>query len=223
MSEHKIDIRWLITYFENQLEKLGVTIKQEDGTIKAIERAGFDAVVVATGSNRIIPDYRGVDKPFVMDVVDAYHKQIGKSAVILADRWEVGCCEIALYFAEKGKEVTLIFVDSEKETIEDVSFGINPASLAALMDKIKQNNIEMRLASVVDEITDKGAVVVDKNGDKYDFAADTVVVVPTFVPNKELAKALKKRGSEVYVVGDCVEIGTIYEAVHTGHLAGRQI
>ncbi|MCP4681874.1 MAG: FAD-dependent oxidoreductase [Desulfobacterales bacterium] len=223
ISEHKVDIRWLITYFETQLEKLGVTIKHEDGTLEAIERAGFDAVIVATGSTRVMPDYRGIDRPFVMDVVDAYHKRIGQSAVILADRWEVGCCEIALYFAEQGKEAKVIFVDSGVETIEEVSFGINPASLAALMDKIGQNNIEMRLVSDVEEITDKGAVVVDKNGEKYDFEADTVVVVPTFVPDKELAKELQTRGKEVYVAGDCVEIGTIYEAVHTGHQAGRQV
>jgi len=223
VSEHKADIRQLIRYFMNQLEKLGVTIKKEDGTVEAIENAGFDAVIVATGSNRIMPDYRGVDKPFVMDVVDAYHNKIGKSAVILADRWEVGCCEIALYFAEQGKETKVIFVGSGRETLEEVTFGIDPASLAALLDTIEQYNIEMRVGLVVEEITDKGVVVVDKNGEQYDFTADTVVVVPTFVPDKELANGLQKRGDEVYMAGDCVEIGTIYEAIHRGHLAGRQI
>ena len=223
VSEHKIDIRWLITYFETQLEKLGVTIKQEYGTLEAIERAKFHVVIVATGSTRVMPAYHGVDKPFVMDVVDAYHKKIGQSAVILADRWEVGCCEIALYFSELGREAKLIFIDSSIETIEAVSFGINPASLAALMDKIKQNNIEMHLASGVEEITDTGVVVAGNNGKTHIFAADTVVVVPTFVPNKTLATELEKRGHEVLLAGDCVEIRTIYEAIHTGHQAGRQV
>ncbi len=40
---------------------------------------------------------------------------------------------------------------------------------------------------------------------------------------KELANELQERGYEVYVAGDCVEIGTIYEAIHAGHLTGRQI
>jgi hypothetical protein len=75
----------------------------------------------------------------------------------------------------------------------------------------------------LEEITDKGVVVVDKSGEKYNFAVGTVVVVPTFVPDKELANELQDRGYEVYVAGDCVEIGTIYEAIHAGHLAGRQI
>jgi len=223
VSEHKADIRWLIKYFMVQLEKLGVTVKKEDGNVEAIENAGFDAVIVATGSTRSMPEYRGVDKPSVIDVVDAYHRQIGKSAVILADRWEVGCCEIALHFAELGMETMLLFLGSDMETLEDVTFGINPASLAALLDTIKQSYIDMRVGLDLEEITDKGVVVVDKNGETYNFSVDTVVVVPTFVPDKELANELQKRGHEVYVAGDCVEIGTIYDAIHAGHQAGRQV
>jgi len=223
VSEHKADIRWLIKYFMVQLEKLGVTIKKEEGNVEAIENAGFDAVIVATGSTRSMPEYRGVDKPSVIDVVDAYHRQIGKSAVILADRWEVGCCEIALHFAELGMETMLLFLGSDMETLEDVTFGINPASLAALLDTIKQSYIDMRVGLDLEEITDKGVVVVDKNGETYNFSVDTVVVVPTFVPDKELANELQKRGHEVYVAGDCVEIGTIYDAIHAGHQAGRQV
>jgi 2,4-dienoyl-CoA reductase-like NADH-dependent reductase (Old Yellow Enzyme family)/thioredoxin reductase len=223
ISEYKTDIRWLKKYFMVQLEKLGVTIKKEEGNVEAIENAGFDAVIVATGSNRVMPDYPGVDKPIIMDVVDAYHGWMGKSAVILADRWEVGCCELALYFTELGMEARVIFLGSDKETLEDVTFGINPASQAALLDTVKQNYIDMRVGFELEDITDKGVVVVDKSGEKYNFAVDAVVVVPTFVPDKELANELQERGYEVHVAGDCVEIGTIYEAIHAGHLAGRQI
>jgi hypothetical protein len=54
-------------------------------------------------------------------------------------------------------------------------------------------------------------------------AADSVVLVPEFAPNDDLAKALERRGLEVHRVGDSVEPRRIKDAIHEGHLAARQL
>jgi len=75
----------------------------------------------------------------------------------------------------------------------------------------------------VEEISHAGVVAVDQEGKESTFPADIVVVAPKFTPNDSLAKALQKRGVEVYSVGDCVEPRRIYHAIHEGHAVARQL
>lgn len=60
-------------------------------------------------------------------------------------------------------------------------------------------------------------------GTKVSFPADTVFVMPKFMPNDDLAKKLAKRKMEKYTIGDRVEPHRIYHAIHEGHAVGRQL
>ena len=52
---------------------------------------------------------------------------------------------------------------------------------------------------------------------------DSVVICRKFLPNNALAAALKGKVGDVRSIGDCVEPGTIRNAIHQGWLAANQI
>jgi len=222
--EYKKERRELINYFVNQLEKLGVTVSQEEATVKTLEQKGFDAVVVATGAKKETPRLKGADKAFVIDVVDVYHgKTKGHNVVVIASEWEVGCCDVALYLTEQGKKTTLLFSRDMMEVMTAVSAIAFPADMMALWEVMPQKGIEIHYSMKVKEISHGAVVALDKEEKKITFPADTVVVVPRFAPNDALAKELTKRKLEVHTIGDCVEPGRIYHAIHDGHAIGRQL
>lgn len=220
----KAERQRLITYFENELKRLGVRVKREEATAETVEKAGFDAIIAATGSQRKMPKVRGADRPFVIDVVDAYHgKAKGDSVVIVAPEWELGACDLALYLVEQGKKPKILFAKgSIEEVVEAMAVEASFPAVLALLDVMFQRGCDMQFGLRLREIGD-GAVVVAKGGKKQTLAADSVVLVPEFAPNDDLARALERRGLEVHRVGDSAEPRRIKDAIHEGHLAARQL
>lgn len=226
VPQFRAEKRRLLSYFENEIKRLGVTVKHEEATTDAIVKGGFDAVIAATGCKRTRPRVRGVDKPFVIDFVEALQgKMKGEDIVIAATDYETRCIDIALYANEQGKKATLLFpLETRKELTEAIASGEAASVAQSIMEILPQiKNIDVQLGVKLLEITDRG-VVVEKEGKKQTLSADTVVLVPEFTANDDLARALEKRRLEVHKVGDCVEPMRFFRnAIHEGHLAARQL
>ncbi len=222
--EYKKERRQLITYFTTQLDKLGVTVKQEEATAKTVEDNGFDAVILATGAHIQKPSLKGMDKAFVIDAVEAYQGKVkGEKVVVVASEWEHGCIDAALYLAEQGKKVTILLSADMMEMMTAISTVVSAADMLAMWEVMAVKGLEVVYGMSVEEISHAGVVAVDQEGKESTFPADIVVVAPKFTPNDSLANALQKRGLEVYSVGDCVEPRRIYHAIHEGHAVARQL
>jgi NADH dehydrogenase FAD-containing subunit len=90
-----------------------------------------------------------------------------------------------------------------------------------VLPAIKNINIQLGMKPV--EITDRG-VVVERNGKKETISADTVVYVPQFTVNDEVAKTLGKKGIQVARIGDCVEpMRLMCDAIHEGHAVAKKL
>ena len=222
--EYKKERKELINYFVNQLKKLGVVVEQKEATAEIIMSKGFDAVVVATGAKLETSKMKGADKAHVINAVDVYHgKTKGNNVVIVATEWEVGCCDLSLYLAEQGKKTTLLFSQDVMGAITAVSAIAFPPEMLALWELMPEKGIDIQYNIKVKEVHDGAVVATDGDGKKVSFPADTVVVVPKFIPNDDLAKKLAKRKIEVHTIGDCVEPRRIYHAIHEGHAVGRKL
>ncbi len=225
VPQFKSERRRLLSYFEHELNRLGVTLKHEEATAETVEKGGFDTVIAATGSKRKMPKVRGADKSLVIDFVEALQgKMKGKNVVIVATDYETRCVDVALYAAEQDKRATLLFTQETSEGLAETLAEDTPMISQSIMEILPQNpNIDVHLGVKLLEITDQG-VVVDEKGKKLTIAADTVILAPEFSPNDDLANALEKRGLEVHKVGDCVEPMRFFrDAIHEGHLAARQL
>jgi 2,4-dienoyl-CoA reductase-like NADH-dependent reductase (Old Yellow Enzyme family)/thioredoxin reductase len=226
VPQFRSERRGLLAWFENELRRLGVTVKHEEATADTIEKGGFDAVIAATGSRRTMPKVRGADKPFVIDMVEALQgKMKGESVVVVATDYETRCVDVALYAAEQDKKATLLFTQQTREQLmEDMAGEEGVQNMQSIMEVLHQKpNIEVRLGTKLLEVTGQG-VVVQKEGKEQSFGADTVVLVPDFAPYDDLARALERRGFEVHKIGDCMEPMRYFrDAIHEGHLAARRL
>ena len=222
----RVDKARLLEYFRNEMKRLGVAVKHEEATADTIVKGKYDAVIVATGAKRSKPKIKGIDKPIAIDFVEALQgKMKGNHIVILGTEYEYRCIDVAMYAYELNKKATLLFPLEDMSQLQAALFtteGVHEA--LAVMDVLPAiKNISIQLGVKPVEITDRG-VVVERNGKKETISADTVVYVPQFTVNDEVAKALEKKGAQVAKIGDCVEpMRLMCDAIHEGHAVAKKL
>jgi 2-enoate reductase len=222
----RVDKVRLLEYFRHEMKRLGVTVTHEEATADTIVKGKYDAVIVATGARRSKPKIKGIDKPIAIDFVEALQgKMKGNHIVILCTEHEMRCVDVALYAYELNKKATLLSPLEDMLQLEIAMSGAEGVyqmkSAMEALSAVKDISIQVGVKPV--EITDRG-VVVEKNGKKETISADTVVYVPEFTVNDEVAKALEKKGVQVAKIGDCIEpMRLMCDAIHEGHAAAKKL
>jgi len=214
MIPHKDEINNLTQYLITQINKLGVKVKlSEEVTPELVETLQPEAVIVATGARALIPQIKGVSRANVLvaDDVIVGKAKVRAERVVVAGGGFVGL-DTATFLAEKKKKVTVI------EQFAFEAAGINPYNMnyMDLFQRLDELKVELMPETKIEEITDSGVVVTDKEGNRRIVEADSVVLAMGGTPNKELVEALKGRALKVYTVGDCVEVGKIMNAIASG-------
>jgi len=208
VPEFKKDLERFRDYLSTQLRKLGVKILlQTEVTKETIEEMKPEAVIIATGSKPCIPDIPGVEKGTVITALDSLLgiKETGET-VTVAGGGLVGC-ETAAYLAQRGKKVTIV------EMLRDVACDLSLPARAYLLRMLAERGVNVLTEVRILQITNGGAVIVDKHGKKRLLKADTVVLALGMKPRTELFEALKTGVQELHHVGDCVEPGKIIHAI----------
>jgi len=205
-TDMKKYLEWLIGKTERS-----VNIRYScEATPDLIRNEKPDAVIVAAGSEPLVPDIPGIKNTNVVLAgdVDTGKATVGDN-VLIAGAGLVGC-ETALYLAQTGKKVTLIDLLKENEIAADV----NVTPRIYLLDLLHQNGVSFVLESKLVEITGKGVVVADKQSIRYEIAGDTVVIALGFRSRRNFAEKIINLAREVYEVGDCVSPRNLISAVH---------
>ena len=218
VPQFKESIGELVEYLKNQIAKLGVKVELgAKATPALIKRLKPDVVVLATGATPGIPGIPGARANKVATATDILlgRKKAGKKVVIIGGG-EVGS-ELAWFLAGKGKKVTIV------EMLGGMAMDMNMFSRFYLMDKLAELGIEMLINTTAQEITAKGVVAVDMEGNKQVIEADTVILATGFKPDNELEYKLKGAISEVYTIGDCVKPGKIWGAIESASRIARHI
>ncbi len=217
----KQDYKRLLDYLITQVRKAGVTTKMgQEVTPELIQKMNPDVVFIATGATPIIPDYpgmeRAIEKGRAVTGVDALlgKKETGNLVVVLGGGL-VGC-ETALWLARKGKKVTII---ARHEAMCDL-FWINAMDL---QEKLNAAKVKILTYTDVIEVTDKGLVVADEQGNKRTLEADSIVLAVRLEPRRELVEPLQGKLAEVYTIGDCVESRRVMDAIWEGFRTARLI
>jgi 2-enoate reductase len=200
---------------------LKVKVVKEEATVDTIVKGKYDAAIVATGAVGQKLKVPGSDKPHVytdLQVTGGKDKELGKTVIVVGGG--VIATEIAVSQAMKGKKVIMTTrKTSEIEIADDES---SPNRMC-LMDMVKAYNVQINLGLTLKEVTDDGIISVDQEGKTHKFKGDSVVICAGFLPNNNLAKALKGKVKEVRSIGDCVKPRLIGDAIQEGWLAANQI
>lgn len=125
-------------------------------------------------------------------------------------------CDMALELAMDGKDVTIVEMQSE----------LCPTALLdnrnPLMFHLRDNHVKQLTSTKIKEIMDKGVVAENKDGDiKLD--ADLVIAAFGTHTNKEYVDAICEKYPTTLVIGDCVKVGQVAEAVRGGYFAAYSL
>jgi 2,4-dienoyl-CoA reductase (NADPH2) len=224
-----------IDYFANQLPKLGVNIcLNSEVTPAIIEKEAFDTVIVATGAVPSLPPLAGIKRENVVHAIDVLEGKVhvgqrvvviggggigcdtalflakegamdAENAIFLKEMDAVG--EDFLNFTHKGKQVTIV------EQLRSIGrdMGLSRRSLTRRL--LAMNNVEIITEAEVTAITESG-VEIQKEGEKQEIEADTVVIASGTIPENKLYDELQGKVPELYIIGDAKEPRRALDAIH---------
>ena len=118
--------------------------------------------------------------------------------------------ETALDLAENGHSVTL--VEMLPKIMRDVAF----TDYLAYTERIEKTDMRILTDTRLEEVLDNGARVSTRKGEKV-LEADTVILALGFRAEQRLYNELAAAGKEVYLAGDAVKAGKIFDAIHTAY------
>jgi 2,4-dienoyl-CoA reductase-like NADH-dependent reductase (Old Yellow Enzyme family)/thioredoxin reductase len=209
----KKDLRRYFDYLKHRLEDSHVdVVLNRDVTIEYIKSLSPDVIIVATGAEMVPLNLPGGDKAIM--VVDALSgkKSLGERVILLGAGF-VGC-EVGWHLAHDGRRVQLIDILPEERLLED-EHSLNRATL---FHQLKRAGVPIECNSTPIEISNQGVLVSFPDGEKKQFAADSVVSCFGFSPRRELYEKLKTNEEswwDVHAIGDCVKVENFYHAIQS--------
>ncbi len=211
---HKEELNTILDYLPTQINKLGVKIELEkEATAESVSKFAPDVVIVATGASPATLDIPGANRRNVVSALKvlAEEAEVGQDVVVIGGGL-VGC-ETADFLSERGKNVTVL------EILEQVASDLGRTNRKMILDRLIRADVKMVTKFKPMEITEKGVKGVSDSSTVL-FPADTVIMAVGMKPNDKLAKALKGRVADLYVIGDsakpCLIFDATYEGAHTG-------
>ncbi len=203
-------------FLERQVRRLGVEV-QLGRRIGAADLAGYDCVVVATGSRPGRPAIPGADLPHVVTVHEALARGVTGRNVVLVDSGEADwkCMTMAERLAADGHAVTLV----------------TPVPAGAEMDTFSKPPIMRRLRAAGVRFIEYSSVAaiepgrVQVQGAVQDWIASDAVVLAWYgVAESALYDDLRRaRQVEVHAVGDCLAPRRAIDAIWDGFRVGLAV
>lgn len=215
----KQDDHHLVAWFERQLNHLpNVTIKlQTPATKQDFNNPNYDTVVVATGSNPIVPNF-GSKKMIKAEDVLMHQKEVGQQVTVIGGGL-VGC-ETALWLQRQGKQVTIIEMSDE---LCGGSAKTPFPNWQMMTELLPYEGIDIRLQTKVDHIDGTQVIATDANQKSITISGDDVICAIGYRPNDPFTQLLQATDKESYLIGDAVKTGKIMDAIWQGYYLAKDL
>lgn len=214
--------------FKREMYELGVALKAQaidagveircntEVTAEYVENEAVDALIIAVGSNPIVPGLPGMDGDNVVVVNNYYLEKdkVGDSVVVLGGG--LAGCEAAIHLAQEGKEVHL--VEMRDALAPDANIRHRPILMQMVDKYVKAHTGYQGL-----KITEDGVICKDSEGNEVLVPGKSVICAVGQRANRDGVNALQDAAPVVRVIGDCVRPANITAAVYMGYHAGLDI
>lgn len=192
-----------------------------EATLDLIKKEKPDAVIVAAGSEYIIPSIKGIDLPNIKLVrdIDANLTDCGDNVIVCGAG--ISGIECAASLCQMGKNVTLmdqISSDKMGSTLQPFLF------MNYFLDIFPTHQVKLEGNCVITEFDEKGLTAETPDGKKH-YDADTVVISFGVKPVRSIYRQiLEEYPLNSYFVGDCVaKGGNIMRANESAFAAAMKI
>ncbi|MBO4988666.1 MAG: FAD-dependent oxidoreductase [Lachnospiraceae bacterium] len=209
-ESYKGKLRELLAWYKKQMADLGIEIHLNDEVKDVSEYAGRP-VIIATGSTaRVLKNVPGHEK-----MVEACEYltgiEVGETVAVIGGG--LTGCEIAYELALQGKKP--IIVEMKDDLVSQK--GVCLANSSYLREWFALHEIPVYLETTLKEVQD-GKILCAKGGETIEIACDSVISSAGYIANP-----LSKKAKDVYLVGDCKEIGNLRTVVWGAYEAAMKI
>ena len=200
-------LAWFISYLEKQMELLGVDVRlNTPATVENIRALEPYAVIVATGSNPIvpksIPGICGKNVVLLEDVLTGKVVFNDKNVAVIGSG-ESGI-ETADKLAEQGNSVTVV------EMLDTLTPDGYWQDVLDIMGRLNANGVQFLPGHKLVAVED-GKIILD--GETKELACDAVVLALGLTPENKLYQELTTAFPKVYNVGNSAYISKMQPAV----------
>ena len=220
----KESIRELTAWYRLQLqqeERIHVHLGTELDAAQ-IRELEADTVILAVGADPLMPkSIAGIDAPKAASCVDVLDgkRAVGQKLLIVGGGL-VGA-EMAYDYCLEGKQVVL--VEALPGLMENDPNGVPYWVRNMLIELLQRHHCEIRVHTRLQEINDRGAVVVDQDGQEAQIDADDVIVAIGFRKRPSMARELFGCGKEVFEIVAGNAIGSIATQVNAAYEIARAL
>lgn len=220
-TQWKWNYRKFKDYLAYQVNKQGVDVKlKTTATPAMIKKAGYDTVLVATGSAPAISRMRGADGSNVFNILSCYSnkKALGNKVVVIG-AGRIGT-ETAMGIAKDGHKVTILCSSNDLIELEFIGSHNMMNQIAILQNHPDLDFITYATAKKIDN----GKVIyTDSEGNEKSIEADSVVIYAGLKPRMDEASQFIGSADQVLFMGDCTgRNGTIQKAIRSAFFMASQ-
>lgn len=198
-------------------EKAGVDIRLNTEVTKDyVEKEGAEALIIAVGSEPLVPPIKGLDGEQVV-VVNQYYKEKEKvSDEVVVFGGGLAGCECAIHLGMEGKKVHL--VEMRDELAPDANVRHRPLLLAEIA-----KYATVHTGCKGKEVRADGILCEDKEGKEVLVPGTSVICALGQRSRMAVVEELRDAAPYVAVIGDAAKVSTITNAVYWGYHAALDI
>ena len=210
-ESYKGKLRELLAWYKKQMVDLQVEVHLNE-TIENVEQFAGSPVIVATGAvARVLKNVPGNEK--MIEACDYLTgTPVGDTVAVIGGG--LTGCEIAYELALQGKKP--IIVEMKNDLVAQK--GVCLANSSYLREWFALHQIPVYLETTLQSVSDTGIVCKQKDGSSVEIACDSVISSAGYIANP-----LTKAAKNVYLVGDCEQVGNLRTVVWKAYEVAMKI
>jgi len=198
----------LISSLTYEAKQVGVNIiLGETVDVEFIEKTKPDEIIIATGSQPVVPNIPGIENENIINSVDLLsgQKWVGNKVAIIGGGM-IGC-EIADLLIEYNKDISIF------EMTNQIGVDIWTAVKINIMKRLKAGHVKKNTSSKVLKFED-GVITYEKDGEVLTSEKfDTIVLAVGMKSENKLSKILDSKNIKNIVIGDAINPARLQEVL----------
>lgn len=210
-ESYKGKLRELLAWYRHEIEALGIEVRLQT-EVKDLEPFGADPVIVATGSApRVLKNVPGYEK--MTEACDFLNgAPVGNRVAVIGGG--LTGSEIAYELALQGKDVSII--EMKDDLISQT--GVCLANSSYLREWFALHQVPVYLETTLKQVKDGAVVCQNQEQGEIEIPCDSVISSAGYLPAP--VAAAKKN---VYLVGDCLQVGNLRSVIWRAYEVAMKI